>query len=93
MSAPRVNIKCKSVGNQKALALLKDLQQMNWHRHAPAASARLFMRAITEYDTFPRAEKLRFARIIADWLQLETIGCGFDLQEYSDLVRKSEAAK
>lgn len=87
----------KPDGNNEALKLLRDLQQVNWIKSKAAASATVLMGALDRYATWPRSQQQRFAQVVSDWLVEETMGCCYDLDEYttqhaSDFQRFMRAA-
>lgn len=71
-------------GQAEALRLLRRLQKLNWDHERPSGSARLVHHTLRSLNDYPESERLRFSRVISDWLVTELLGCCDDLEEYED---------
>lgn len=69
-------------GQAEALRLLRRLQKLNWSRERPSGSARLVHHTLRSLNDYPESERLRFSRVISEWLVTEVLGCGWNLEEY-----------
>lgn len=78
-------------GQVECLNLLRRLQQLNWEKEMPSGSARLVNITLRSMSGWPEAERLRFSRVLSDWLVTEILGCGLNVKEYeAELASRAE---
>lgn len=78
-------------GQAEALKLLRRLQKFNWDTLRPNGSARLVHHNLRALNDYPEAERLRFARVLSDWLVPATLGTCADIEEYeAELAKRAE---
>ena len=78
----------KADGQARAVTMLRDLSKANWSRLALTKSEGIFDKAMREAMTWPRAARLGFAYVCADWLQTEANGMGYGLDGYEASLKR-----
>ena len=71
-------------GQAEALRLLRRLQKFNGDRERPIGSARLVNATLRAMNGWPEKERLRFSRVLSDWIVSATLGFCEDIEEYED---------
>lgn len=90
MVDPRKSVRLD--GQAEALALLRNLQRLNWVHNQRRKSVELLHNAIDALTAWPERERVRFLRVISDWLVEELLGCCPDLDDYEAYFKRRGAA-
>lgn len=80
-------------GQDAALAMLRRLRELNWHRLHRRKNTALVAAAIGSLQAMPEGERLRFVAVIADWLASDVVGGGYELDDYEQWVRRNDAKR
>lgn len=77
-------------GQKAALAMLRRLLQMNEYREHRRRSAALLAKTL---DALPEVQRMQFLGVVADWLVADLIGCGYEVDDYENLLRRRTAKR